>query len=92
MVLEKGDACVARGTRSLWMNGPGTGAVPDLHQLLVPKALGSVGKDTVTKKCAKNSDPASRRNPQPHKHYPVLTFAIQMRLNMTSSIPVDKPW
>jgi len=36
-------------------------------------------------------DPASGRNPQRTKPHPALISALQMRLNMTSSIPVDTP-
>jgi len=41
--------------------------------------------------CSGITNPTSCQNLQPHKHHPALTFAIQKRLNMTSSIPVDKP-
>ena len=55
------------------------------------KALSSAGKDAMSEECAKNSNPAPGQNLQPHKHHPALTFAIQTWLNMTPSIPADKP-
>jgi len=55
------------------------------------RALRSAGRDVTTEQCAKNSNPAHGQNLQPHKHHPALTFAVQTWLNMTSTIPVDKP-
>ena len=74
------------------LDGPGTGfSTGPVVASPVPWAMSSAGKDAMTEECAKNSNPGPCQSLQPHKHHHALTFAIQMRLNMTSSIPVDKP-